>query len=157
MAIKYAMVLRKNTRTGIKSVYAAAVNGSVDIDQVAKRIAAATTVTYPDVLAVVKALEEEIVSHLANGNAVKLSHLGSFYPTLISKGAEDTAHFSTSLIKGVRVRFRPATKLNKEIAKNAQFEVTIPKRAAAEEQRKHAETIDEEAQDSRAEAGNDEP
>ena len=152
MSIKYALVLRKNTRTNIKSIYGAVVNGSVDTDQVARRIAASTTVTYPDVLAVVKALEEEIQEHLLDGDAVKLSLLGTFYPTIETKGCEETSAWNTNLIKKVRVRFRPNTKLVTEITKRAQFEQVVTKMAANKQKRLRDEAIDRAAQESRQEA-----
>ena len=154
MSLKYSQVLRKNTRTNIKSVYANIVTNYVPQKNIAEEIAAATTITYPDVLAVIKALEEKIRNEIIKGNGVQLDILGSFYPTLESKGAEDTAHFTHNLIKNVRIRFRPSTQLLQDVRSQARYEKALTKSAIAEAIRKRDEDMDAEAQESREEAAN---
>ena len=71
---------------------------------------------------------------VAQGTAVKLDTLGTFYPSLESEGAASAEDFTTDLIKGVHMRFLPnSTALDninsKELLKKVSFnrEATIDK------------------------------
>ena len=71
---------------------------------------------------------------VAQGTAVKIDTLGTFYPSLESEGAASAEDFTVDLIKGVHLRFLPTgTELDnitsKELLKKISFnrEATIDK------------------------------
>ena len=77
-------------------------------EQVAKRIAAESTVRPADVRAVLTALGGVMGDYMSQGRSVKLDGVGSFYFTAVtSKNGEDV---NATLIRGVRVRFIPETR-----------------------------------------------
>ena len=71
-----------------------------------------------DVKAVVSALEEHIMKALRKGNSVRLRDLGSFYPTLRSRGAETEKDFKTEMIKSVNIVFSKSAKMQHGFAVN---------------------------------------
>lgn len=86
----------------------------VTTDEVAKRLAAESTVSPADTFAVLKSLGGVMGDFMANGRTVKLEGLGTFYYTAAANGnGMDTAEKVTaSQITGVRVRFIPETHLS---------------------------------------------
>ena len=86
----------------------------VTTDEVARRIAAESTVSPADTFAVLKSLGGVMGDCMANGRTVKLEGLGTFYYTAAANGnGVDTAEkVTTSQITGVRVRFIPETHLS---------------------------------------------
>ena len=74
-------------------------------EQVAKRIAAESTVSPADVRAVLTALGGVLGDFMAQGRSVKLDEVGSFYFTAVT-----TKNVNATLIRGVRVRFLPETR-----------------------------------------------
>ena len=107
MAIKYAIVMRKNNRTGRVLAYANPVNELCTYDQLVNAIVEATTVTRADAAAVIEALVVYTKQELLRGNAVALGQLGALYTTFRSAGTADAKEFTASLIKRVNIRFRP--------------------------------------------------
>ena len=81
----------------------------VTTDEVAKRLAAESTVSPADTFAVLKSLGGVLGDFMANGRTVKLDGLGTFYYTAVTNGnGMDTADKVTaSQISDVRVRFIP--------------------------------------------------
>ena len=80
----------------------------VSTEQIAKRIAAESTVRPADVRAVLTALGGVMGDYMSQGRSVKLDGVGSFYFTAVtSKNGEDV---NATLIRGVRVRFIPETR-----------------------------------------------
>ena len=81
-------------------------------EQVAKRIAAESTVSPADVRAVLTALGGVMGDFMAQGRSVKLGGVGSFYFTAITNknGVDTEKEVTANLIKGVRVRFLPETR-----------------------------------------------
>lgn len=81
-----------------------------------EEIVANTTVTEADALAVVSAYVETMRGHLLNGNSCKIDGLGIFSVSLSSGGTEAADDFKTSMIRGVRLRFRPESRLKFELS-----------------------------------------
>ena len=81
------------------------------LEQIAKHISSRCTVTETDCLAVLNELETEVITAARNGNSVRLGKLGSFRPTISSRGVEAAAEAKVSLVKAVRCRFNPGSRL----------------------------------------------
>ena len=83
----------------------------VTTDEVAKRLAAESTVSPADTYAVLKALGGVLGDFMANGRTVKLEGLGTFYYTASAtgNGVATEKEVNASQISGVRVRFIPET------------------------------------------------
>lgn len=87
------------------------VGSTVTTDQIAKRVAAESTVAPADVKAVLTALSGVMGDYMAQGRSVKLDGIGSFFFQSSATGnGKDTAEdVSASDINGVKVRFIPET------------------------------------------------
>ncbi len=131
MPFKYATVLVKNPKTKLREVRARAVSDSISLDTIANAIAAKNTVTYPDVLAVIRSLLEATIDALKNGDMVHLGDLGTIYPTLSSQAATKEDTFNAAMIEQVRVRFRPAKQFSQVVNTNLAFTKTITKKQQA--------------------------
>ncbi len=83
----------------------------VSFEGIAKNISDRCTLTEADVLAVLNALQTEIVSAVQSGHSVRLGQLGSFRATITSLGADSKAEADSSLIKALRVRFTMGSRL----------------------------------------------
>lgn len=120
--ITYKVGPKKNPYTGEFLYYGSIVlNNSVDLETIAKEIAAQNTLTPTDVTAVLVSLQEFIVRHMRNGESVRFGYLGSFRPTLTTKGVDKPEYFKVSHIKAVRTRFSPGSFLRFEMSlKNPQ-------------------------------------
>lgn len=83
----------------------------VTTDEVARRLAAESTVSPADTYAVLKSLGGVLGDFMANGRTVKLEGLGTFYYTAAStgNGVATEKEVTASQISGVRVRFIPET------------------------------------------------
>ena len=96
----------KNPKTGKeKYYYTVAPVTPLTLERIAKNISARCTVTETDCLAVLNALEVEVVKSLQDGHSVRLGQLGSFRPTVTSYGADTLEEVRLSNIKAVRARF----------------------------------------------------
>lgn len=120
--ITYKVGPKKNPQTGEFKYYGSIeLSNSVDLETIAKEIAAQNTLTPTDVTAVLVSLQEFIVSHMRNGESVRFGYLGSFRPTLTTKGVDKPEQFKVSHIKQVRTRFSPGSYLRFEMSpKNPQ-------------------------------------
>ena len=81
------------------------------LEQIAKHISSRCTVTETDCLAVLNELETEVITAARNGNSVRLGKLGSFRPTISSRGALAASDVKLSNVKAVRCRFNPGSRL----------------------------------------------
>ena len=88
------------------------VMSSITTEQVAKRIAAESTVSPADVRAVLTALGGVMGDYMSQGRSVKLDGIGSFYFTAVTtkNGVDKPEEVNATLIRGVRVRFIPETR-----------------------------------------------
>ena len=95
--------------------------GDTTLRTLSKEIAARSTVSPADTHAVLVALTEVLVEHLADGKIVRLGDFGAFQVTVKSGGAEVKEKFNASLIKGNKVVFRPGIDL-REMQNNLKYE-----------------------------------
>ena len=88
------------------------VGSAITTAQVAKRLAAESTVSPADVRAVLTALGGVMGDYMAQGRSVKLDGIGSFYFTASTNknGVATEKEVTAKLINGVRVRFIPETR-----------------------------------------------
>jgi predicted histone-like DNA-binding protein len=124
MAVKYTVSERGNPLQPKqpKKWYANAKStGDTTLKALGKEIALRSTISSADTQAVLVALTEVLVEHLAEGKIVRLGDFGAFQVSVSSEGAETGAKFNASLIKGSKVVFRPGIDI-KEMQKNLKFE-----------------------------------
>jgi len=124
MAVKYSVSEKGNPLQPQlpKKWYANAKSaGDTTLRTLSKEIAARSTVSPADTQAVLVALTEVLVEHLANGKICRLGDFGAFQVSIGSSGTENEAKFNTSLIKTKKVAFRPGIDL-KEMLNNLKFE-----------------------------------
>lgn len=112
--VTFSVVKRKNPidKDAPAKFYAQAQSsGDVDVVEMSDRIERACTVNSADVLAVLKALEDEIIVGLQKGEIVRLGSIGTFQVGLRSGGADKEEDFKSVLIKKARVNFRSGKRL----------------------------------------------
>ena len=116
--IKYHAVARKNPATkAIKYYPAVAKSQPVDLVDVATDITAFCTVTEPDVIAVLRALQKVMYSHLAQGHSIRLGDVGSFRVSLKSlKGQEEADKVTADDIRYARIVYTPSGWLQRQRA-----------------------------------------
>ena len=87
------------------------VGSAITTEQVAKRVAAESTVSPVNVRAVLTALGGVMGDYMAQGRSVKLDGISSFYFTAATNknGVATEKEVTAALINGVRVRFIPET------------------------------------------------
>lgn len=119
MSVKYRKVVnnRKNSKTKGKVYGRAVVDGVIDTKEIARKINKRCTLTEPDIIAVINALETEIAYALADGKRVILDGFGSFKVGISTSPADTPKKFTTANIKGFHVVFAPAIEMymNKRI------------------------------------------
>ena len=124
MAVKYTVSERGNPLQPQqpKKWYANAKStGDTTLRALGKEIAARSTVAPADTQAVLVALTEVLVEHLAEGKIVRLGDFGAFQVSISSNGAETKEKFNAALIKSNKVVFRPGIDL-KEMQKTLKYE-----------------------------------
>lgn len=121
--MKYKVVERKKPGTQDFKYYGTVVLGEpVGLRAIVKEIEEKCTLTQPDILAVLSALESAIAAKLRNGQAVRFGTLGSFRPTITSKGAVSANTWAVNMIKRVRAVFTPSAQLKRDLSpKNCTF------------------------------------
>lgn len=88
----------------------------LDIDMLATRISGTCTVTRHDCLAVLSALQEQVIYALQSGIPVRLGDIGSFRIMAQGAGADTFKDYDVSLIKKLMVRFTPNTALKEALS-----------------------------------------
>ena len=116
MSIKIKSVPRRTVPGDPQSAqkfYAAALTaGITDFKKMSKRISNQCTVRPADCMAVLTALEENIITDLQDGTIVQLGDVGSLRVS-ISSGGKDTSDAVTSQdVKKARLLFRPGKGLS---------------------------------------------
>ena len=117
MPINYSVSARPNPRdkeAAPKFYGKVQSTGTVSFDTLAEDISYATSLTDGDVSNVLRALVKQVKKHLTDGKIVQLDGLGTFQFQMSSKGAETEKDYNTSLIRKVRIQFRPG-RLIKEV------------------------------------------
>lgn len=119
MSVKYRKVKnnRKGSATRGKIYGKAVVDGVIRTKEIAEKIGKRCTLTEPDIIAVINALETEIAYGLADGKRVILDGFGSFKVGISTSPADTPKKFTTANIKGFHVVFAPAIEMymNKRI------------------------------------------
>ena len=119
MSVKYRKVKnnRKGSATRGKIYGKAVVDGVIRTKEIAEKISKRCTLTEPDIIAVINALETEIAYALADGKRVILDGFGSFKVGISTSPADTPKKFTTANIKGFHVVFAPAIEMymNKRI------------------------------------------
>lgn len=113
MSVKYRKVVnnRKNSKTKGKVYGRAVVDGVIDTKEIPRKINKRCTLTEPDIIAVINALETEIGYGLSDGKRVVLDGFGSFKVGLTTTPADSAKKFTSANIKGMHVIFLPATEM----------------------------------------------
>ena len=118
--IKYFVKSRKNPIDKTTKFYAQIASPEpIDVEAIARRIAANCTLTRHDILACLSAFQEQLINSLQEGKSVRLADLGSFRVTLSSQGTDTAEEFNSSHIRGLRIRFTPAARLRKSVSVGA--------------------------------------
>lgn len=83
----------------------------ISTEEVSETLAAESTVSPADVLAVLRALSGVMGKYMAQGRSVRLDGIGTFYFTANAEGngVATPEEVSVKQIKGVKVRFLPET------------------------------------------------
>ena len=113
MSVKFRKVVnkRKNSSTNGKIYAKAVVSGVVHSAQISEEISKMCTLTPPDVLAVIKALDTNIAGHLQNGERVVLDDFGAFKVGLRTKPADTAKKFTAANVVGMHVIFQSAIEM----------------------------------------------
>lgn len=121
--MKYKVVERKKPGTQDFKYYGTVVLGEpVGLRKIIEEIEEKCTLTQSDIVAVLYALESAVAKKLRNGQAVRFGTLGSFRPTITSKGATSAATWAPNMVKKVRAVFTPSSQLKKDLSvKNCTF------------------------------------
>lgn len=121
--MRYKVVEKKKPGTQDFKYYGTIVLGEpVGLRAIVKEIEEKCTLTQPDILAVLSALESAIAAKLRNGQSVRFGTLGSFRPTISSAGATSAATWAVEMVKRVRAVFTPSAQLKRDLAvKNCTF------------------------------------
>lgn len=112
--INYSVTAKRNPRDkeAAPKYYATAQKASnIDLDNIAQRIAFATTATRADVMAVITATIDYLMDDLKAGHSIQLGELGTFRIMINSKGSVTEEDFTSDLIKSAHVRYFPSRKI----------------------------------------------
>jgi len=134
--IEYSVIPRKNPlRREEPAMYYAQMKSRevATLEEICDSIGKRCTVTKPDIMAVIAALEETTIESLQSGQITRLGDLGSFHLTLRSKGTETEKEFHCSMIKVPCIRFTPGKSL-KRAMKSVEFTVAHACKEEAEKQ-----------------------
>lgn len=115
----YKVIERKDPRNpeGQGKYYGLIVNMSkITLDELATRISATCTVTRHDCLAVLSALQEQIIYALKEGKRVHLGDIGCFRVVANGTGSATPETYDTSFLQKLHVRFTPNTKLKSALS-----------------------------------------
>ena len=119
MAIKFKAIEKGQPGVvggGVKKFYASIViDGEATVDEIVRDIEKFSSLSEPDIRGVILALENVIQTKLSDGKIVRLEKLGSFYPSISSKGENSQAEVTSDSVKEVSINYRPGDRLKKVI------------------------------------------
>ncbi|WP_162126241.1 HU family DNA-binding protein [Flavobacterium phycosphaerae] len=118
MAVPYTIVPKKNnlvTPPEVKYYPIAVGRQVIDLDQLAKRVAQASSMSVADCYGVIIALTEQIAFELADGNIIKIKSLGTFQLTISSGGVEQPTESILPHIKATRIKYKPSKELQQKL------------------------------------------
>ncbi len=110
MSVQFSVMQRINPSDpqAPRKFYAVAKSrDQVNLRHLSNEIARISTVSSIDTMAVLEALITILPDYLIEGRSIKLGEFGTFRLTLSSEGAETEEDFNSSMIKKVRLKFRP--------------------------------------------------
>ena len=111
MAIQYTLTPRTTALDGKRRwVATARTSGEATLDDVARDVEKATTVSRADIKAVLSALEDRLCDYLSDGVIVRLGDVGTFRPTLRSKASLSPESFDASTLKAA-ASYRPSRRI----------------------------------------------
>jgi predicted histone-like DNA-binding protein len=112
MAIQYKVTERGTPGVaggGTKKYYASTTaRKKVDLKQLSERLAAISTVSEIDTIAVLQGLVHLLPKYLCNGNTVSLGDFGTFSVHIKSEGKDTPEAVNAQSVKEVNVKFRPS-------------------------------------------------
>lgn len=117
--MNYKVIERKDPRDTEQpgKYYGSLVSTSqITIDEIATRISSTCTVTRHDCLAVLSALQEQIIYALQEGKRVSLGDVGNFRVVAIGSGSDTEESYDTSYLKRLKVTFTPNKKLKNAVS-----------------------------------------
>ena len=95
--------------------------GEISLREIANDLAAETTISQADTMAVIEGLLQNIPRYLAEGKIVRLGDLGSFHLSIQAEGSPNAGSANATKIKRNRLHFR-AGKLVKMMLKSVVYE-----------------------------------
>lgn len=110
---------RKNPQndTAPERYYAHAVSdGFVDLERLAFLVANQCTVREADCLAVLNALQHNVMDELSQGRVVQLGNLGNFQIGVRSNPSDAIGEVSASNVRSAHVNFRPGKRIKKMLS-----------------------------------------
>jgi predicted histone-like DNA-binding protein len=125
MSLKLKPVSRKNPLkpTAPPLFYLNAVSkGKVNLDDICKRVAHASTLSRGDLFNAILSIVDEMIFDLNDGKIVELGKLGTFRMTVNSTGVPELTKVSSNQVTKVNIRFRPSSELTGTV-KNLQMEM----------------------------------
>ena len=135
--VKFSLAKRRNPSNpsaAIKFYAQAQASGEKTLDDMSCGIEQLCTVTRPDIVAVLAALQISVIESLQNGEIVRLGDLGSFRLALKGKGTLTEKEFSSSLIKKTRIVFTPSKQITTQLkALNFTHVALLPSKKKKEE------------------------
>lgn len=123
MKINYKLIQRKNPGNpeAKPKFYATILRPEkVTLDELARRIAEISPVNELDTKTALMTLARVVPEYLAKGATVELGDIGRLMVNLSSAGAETEEDFSSDMIKGCKVSYRPAITI-KKVLKNVEY------------------------------------
>ncbi|MGM0635966.1 MAG: HU family DNA-binding protein [Bacteroidota bacterium] len=94
----------------------------VDFDRLAYLIANQSTVREADCLAVLRALELNVIDQLMQGHIIQLGNLGNFQVGVRSEGTNTPENQHVRNVKTSHINYRPGKRI-KEALKNLKFQL----------------------------------
>ncbi len=91
--------------------------GVVDLDKLSMQISESSTLTEADCQAVVISLVSEVSRALAEGNIVRLGHLGSFQISIKGTGSETQDLMTIKNVRSASIVYRPGSRFKKMLKK----------------------------------------
>lgn len=122
MSVCYSITKQVSKLSGKTHYYAAPqILGTKTTRELGRMVAAKTTVTLPDVYAVLTATSEAVIEILQNGYQLDLEGIGRLRVALKSRNADSRDEFKSTNIIDARVRLLPSREL-KNIYDGMEFE-----------------------------------
>jgi predicted histone-like DNA-binding protein len=121
--MKYKLIKRTNPLNRLFSKwYAAPVNdGRISKTDIAKEIAALSSLSRGDVSNVIENLIDVLPKYLLMGKSINLAEFGTLRLSFTSKGVDNINEFHIGMISGLKVIFTPSSEF-KKILSNIKFE-----------------------------------